>query len=445
MSAKNVRRYDRTGFRKAEITSQGFLRAPAYATRIGVLKYRDKDGKVIAELRPPEEVFNADSMRTLANVPMTNQHPAEGFVNASNAKALSVGYTGDQVERIEDKFVQIFATVIDKATISEVERGMQELSCGYECELDPTPGVYEGEHYDAIQRNIVYNHLAIVPRGRAGAEVKLHLDAGDAVLVNGNDENKEADKMAKMKIGDKEFDVHPELAEAFGAHQKDMDAKMAGMAQMQAAHDAMKKEMDAMKATHPETKDVPGQPVGMDAAGKPMVPPPAAAAAPAAAPAEADKTAMAAMAKEKDAMQAKCDALESEIKKLKESRTDSMDETTLKALVAARIKVLAVAGRMLPTAVKLDEMSDLEIKKEIIKADSPESALDGKTADYINARYDHIEERLGAVAANRRELGTAIVHARKDAGTPDADAARMKMIEDNKAAWTKPIGSSVTK
>ena len=38
----------------------------------------------------------------------------------------------------------------------------RELSCGYYCDLDETPGEYEGQRYDARQRNIRGNHLALV-------------------------------------------------------------------------------------------------------------------------------------------------------------------------------------------------------------------------------------------------------------------------------------------
>lgn len=66
--------------------------------------------------------------------------------------------------------------------VQKAESGeLVELSCGYECDFDPTPGVYQGQAYDGIQRNISYNHLALLPQGRArgGSDVKLHLDEGD--------------------------------------------------------------------------------------------------------------------------------------------------------------------------------------------------------------------------------------------------------------------------
>ena len=63
-------------------------------------------------------------------------------------------------------------TVTDAETISKIESGKQvELSCGYDLDLIEESGSYNGEHYDAIQTNIKYNHVASVKAGRAGAKI----------------------------------------------------------------------------------------------------------------------------------------------------------------------------------------------------------------------------------------------------------------------------------
>ena len=46
--------------------------------------------------------------------------------------------------------------------------GLKELSLGYSLDTDDTPGVYHGEKYDCIQKNIEINHLALVGEARAG-------------------------------------------------------------------------------------------------------------------------------------------------------------------------------------------------------------------------------------------------------------------------------------
>ncbi|MCX7015414.1 MAG: alpha/beta hydrolase fold domain-containing protein, partial [Candidatus Sumerlaeota bacterium] len=56
-----------------------------------------------------------------------------------------------------------------------IEAGKTALSCGYTCDLEHTPGNWMGIKYDAIQRNIRYNHMAVVKAGRAGDAAKLHM------------------------------------------------------------------------------------------------------------------------------------------------------------------------------------------------------------------------------------------------------------------------------
>jgi hypothetical protein len=65
----------------------------------------------------------------------------------------------------------------------ESQKGLREISLGYSVELDPTPGVWQGQRYDAVQRRLVTNHVALGPEGwgRCGSEVGLRLDSGDAV------------------------------------------------------------------------------------------------------------------------------------------------------------------------------------------------------------------------------------------------------------------------
>lgn len=55
-------------------------------------------------------------------------------------------------------------------------------------ERDETPGVFEGERYDVVQRDISTNHLSHVPHGRAGEEVTIHLDSADDIGIQLDEE-----------------------------------------------------------------------------------------------------------------------------------------------------------------------------------------------------------------------------------------------------------------
>lgn len=172
-----------TGVRK---TPQGGLIASANLTRVGVLTYTNPDGSQVRELRHPDEVFKKDSLATLANAPLTVTHPRE-LVTPANWRQVAVGHV-DGTPKESGRFVAADVQVMDAGTIDQIEKGdLVELSCGYRCDVDNTPGTYDGEKYDAVQRNINYNHVAIGPKdwGRAGSEVRLRLD-GSGYLISAN-------------------------------------------------------------------------------------------------------------------------------------------------------------------------------------------------------------------------------------------------------------------
>jgi hypothetical protein len=70
-----------------------------------------------------------------------------------------------------------------------------ELSCGYDCSLEKTAGTdpATGERYDAIQRDIVVNHIGLGPKdwGRAGNAVKLKLDGGAVAIIDATSGSRE--------------------------------------------------------------------------------------------------------------------------------------------------------------------------------------------------------------------------------------------------------------
>jgi hypothetical protein len=158
------------------------LIASATLTRTGVFVYRNADGSVRREYRPSAEVAKADSLETLKLAPITNQHPPV-MVDAANAKQFCVGQVGQDVTL---DGINVVSTVVinDGDTIRELETGSKrDVSCGYVCDLDETPGVSpDGDRYDAVQKNIKYNHLAVVPVGRAG-NARIRMDGEDCVAL----------------------------------------------------------------------------------------------------------------------------------------------------------------------------------------------------------------------------------------------------------------------
>ena len=178
-------------------TPQGGYAIPAALTRAGVFTYIGSDGTPIKEWRPSQEVFRPQTLASLNNAPFTVGHPRPGVVNTDNWSKFARGHVGQDVRQDGDKTVAtIYAQ--DKDAIRAITSGQREVSCGYHCDTENTAGIVpEGEpdagmRYDRIQRNIMYNHTALVPNGRAGGEVRLRLDS--------NGDMSTGDSMEKVEV-----------------------------------------------------------------------------------------------------------------------------------------------------------------------------------------------------------------------------------------------------
>ena len=184
---QTVQRWDRVQLEAqlepASRTAQGYLRTHAAVAVPGVMEYMDAAGNVTRELVPPEELHNVDSLRSLAGLPVTLQHPDED-VTPDNVGSLGVGSMGNDVEILEQSgHVRVLLVLHRRDALDAVEQGMVEVSPGYTTVIDPTPGVWNGQAYDAVQTRRRYNHLAIVDQARGGPTVKLRADGDDRLAT----------------------------------------------------------------------------------------------------------------------------------------------------------------------------------------------------------------------------------------------------------------------
>ena len=243
-------REDRDGaIQKWSATPQGGVCIMAAVTRVGVLTYRFKDGTTRRELRHPDEVLKEDSLRTLRLAPVTDMHPPPGTaVTPLNWKALAVGVVSEAIAVEAGTHVVAPLVIQDAATIQLVDKGeRRECSCGYHADLDETPGEYEGEKYDAIQKNIRYNHVAIGPAGwgRAGPSVALRLDSGDAIQDETNEQERQA---MKITIDGKEYEAgSPEAIAAEAALRAARDTAMGRADSLTSKVDSLTKELGEAK------------------------------------------------------------------------------------------------------------------------------------------------------------------------------------------------------
>lgn len=125
-------------------------------------------------LRHPDEIEKAAA--TFNNLPLLSKHVPHA--PEAHDGDITVGTVGSEAE-FEHPYLYNSLGIWSREGIDHVESGSQkELSSAYSYDADMTPGVYEGEPYDGVMRNMKGNHVALVKKGRAGSDVVV----GDEAL-----------------------------------------------------------------------------------------------------------------------------------------------------------------------------------------------------------------------------------------------------------------------
>lgn len=185
-------RIDKGGRITSKVDENGYLRIDGVVAHVGILEYMDDDGTVIREFVPEETLFEPASLESLAGAPVTLQHPPE-MVTPSNYKEYSQGSVNGMPKRDGDNLVASMLVIGNEALHAVEYEGVSELSPGYSVDLDETPGEWQGQKYDRVQRNRRYNHQAIVDAARGGSVCSLRFDGA-------NVPNNEDNSMTQIKL-----------------------------------------------------------------------------------------------------------------------------------------------------------------------------------------------------------------------------------------------------
>ena len=417
-------RYDFAPITGSETTEEGYLRVWCRSARAGTQLYRKADGSQVREYRPPEEVSKPESLSTFGMKPVTWTHPPV-LLDSKNIATYQRGFSGSQV-RYNDGFVEVALVVTDADTIEKVKRKeATEVSAGYKVDFDPTPGITpEGEEYAGIQRNIRVNHIAIVPRGRAGPEVRLlldRIDAADAVAEPDQDlrttsaapqpRNPESPVMATVKLDGLEIDLPSDAATAVQSFARDMERRFDAVV---TEHNELTQKLDAVQ------------------------------------------TEIENLAFDKEAAEERADSLQ---KQLDESGS-RIDTEELDALVAARLNTLQTLAPAFEEDFHFDGLDDETLYKQAfenltgsapredaeptyiqgvvdgllaVRADADEeSDEDAEESDSEDETYEDSED------ADRADSTTSLRDALKGAGRNSAspvDSYRARQAE----AWKRPL------
>lgn len=388
-------RYDFSPIEKYELTPEGYLRVWASIARTGIQHYTDADGSIRKEFRPESEVASPESLASFAGKAITMEHPP-ALLDSENTKDYQIGFTGSEIV-YDNGFVRAVMTVTDRDVIEKIMHGdVREVSAGYRVNYDPTPGVTDsGEHYNGIQTEISGNHVAIVRRGRAGPQVKLHLDRQDAADPYLFSTEEDQTMSAKIVFDGAEFEVSESVALAIT---KERDDASMSYKDMKMKYDKLMKEAEDMKAKMASMED--------------------------------------GMKEKEDSLEGRSDALQEQVDSLK-AELEEAKQVNVDSIVAERLALIEKAKPVLDAEYAFAGKADREVMVDAIKTVRGDSVeLDGRSDDYVLAMFDTIAETAAAHVDSTEDLRKAVAAAAAPASAP---SSYMDKLQN---AWKAPLSIS---
>ena len=135
-----------------------------------------------------------------------------------------------------------------------------------------------------------------------------------------------------------------------------------------------------------------------------------------------------------DTMQAKVD----------DAEANKVTPELLDALIVKRSAVVDVAAKVVKD-FKAESKDCETIRKEVVQDQHKDLDLTDKSADYINARFDAIADRVSSGTSDTltdamKQHGVNV----DDSDLPDSEKARNKQMADSRDAWKKPVNAVAT-
>lgn len=190
-------------------------------TKVGVFPYLGKQispelepDKIYYVYRPEEELTRPETMESFKSKPLIDEHEMLGQKFTPAEEKGIHGTLGENVKYDKTKETVTNNLVIYSEAMKDlVQSGKKELSLGYTCRYDLTPGEYKGQHYDAIQRDIYLNHIALVDEGRMGHEVCITDSApvfdtfSEVLKIQKKEKNEMAKTLKKRSTMDEDVNI----------------------------------------------------------------------------------------------------------------------------------------------------------------------------------------------------------------------------------------------
>ncbi|MEX9885781.1 hypothetical protein PR729_25210 [Providencia rettgeri] len=170
-------------------------------SKVGVFDYLGAEigapepDKIYRVLRPPEELASEATINSFKLTPFIIEHEMLGKHATPAEKKGIQGVIGENVY-FDPPYLRANIKIFSDVALSNIDSGKIDLSPGYRSKYEFISGIYEGQHYDVIQRHLRGNHLALVDEGRTGPDVAVQdhlvitIDTKELIRMN-EEENKE--------------------------------------------------------------------------------------------------------------------------------------------------------------------------------------------------------------------------------------------------------------
>ena len=163
-------------------------------SRSGVFQYLGRSigapepDKIYNVYRPAEE-FTPETLESFRLIPIVNDHTMLGSAEAGLMPAEEKGVHGTTGEEVvfEDNVLYAPLRIFSETLSRMIESGKTALSLGYRCVYEKAAGIFDGQAYDYIQRQLRGNHLALVDAARCDVAVldnHMAFDHFDLALDN---------------------------------------------------------------------------------------------------------------------------------------------------------------------------------------------------------------------------------------------------------------------
>lgn len=232
-------RFDIGGLRPCHRTDEGYLVCDAIVSRTGVFPYRNADGSTRYEARLREDVTDPASLESLAGKPVTLTHPRDDdgvpvMMSPDLIAKHSVGTVGTELVELGGGQIRAQLIIHRRDAIDAIEASnVRGVSPGYNVREDRSPGTLGNQRYDLAQRDIRYNHVAIVPVGRQGITLRADESAAYSARLDADDVEAfpldttpqgEPMSTARVRIDGSEYEVPAAVAPAITQLTQRVDA-----------------------------------------------------------------------------------------------------------------------------------------------------------------------------------------------------------------------------